>query len=160
MDYFRISFVPKACEQALRLFSQDTDIVAETLFLGQYGGPCDEESIKRALFDLDTLFGESLEKKIVKWTEDHVNIADLRKLNLSDPEASLLAFRLENASVNIPTMLGKWVGRRTYDLGILAADESFAVQWALTAFWSLTKYTYLDFEAMYLVDVIEDRQHK
>ena len=154
MDYYEITPVIKACDLALQLFSEDTDRVAETLFLGQYSGPNDVEYIRRTILELDSAVGEELESKISKWTEDFVNIADLRKLNLSSWQACLLAFRLENARDNIPQLLGGKDRRPTYELRIRAAAESFAVQWALTAFWSLTRDAYADCEALYLSDVM------
>ena len=160
MDYLNVSFVPRVCEDTLRLFSHDPDTVAENLFFGLYSGPEDEDSIKRALFGLDTLFGESLDEKIITWTEDRIYIEDIRKLNLSKDEECLLAFRLENASVNIPRLLGSEDFRLTYEIGIHAADKAVAVQWALTLFWRLTRDAYFHLESMYLSDMIEDRKHQ
>ena len=154
MKYFKIEPVIDLCDRALQLFSQNTDRVADQLFLGQYSGPNDKGEIRRAMGELDILFGASLEQKIVTWTEDKVNISDILKLNLSDSEASLLAFRLENARDNIPRLLGVEGDPPTYELGIQAAAESIAVQWALTVFWSLTRDVYLDYEALYISDVL------
>ena len=151
--------VVKCCELALQLFSNNPDIVAETLFLGQYQGPNDVDIIRRTIVELDNAVGPSLEEKIEEWTLDKVNIADLRKLNLTDKQLCLLAFRLENARSNIPQLLGSKEGRPTYELQIHAAAESIAVLWALTAFWSLTIDAFADCEARYLSDVIASRDY-
>lgn len=151
--------IVKCCDLAFQLFSDDPDIVAETIFLGQYRGPNDVDIIRRTIVELDKTVGPSLEEKIEEWTLDKVNIADLLKLNLTDNQICLLVLRLENARLNIPQLLGSEEGRPTYELLIHAAAESFAVLWALTAFWSLTRDAFADCEARYLSDVIASREY-
>lgn len=158
MENFDISPVVKACDLALQLFSANTDDVASTLFLGLYSGPNDPDEISRAIFALDAVVGPSLDEKIDKWTDDCVNIEDLRKLNLSDEECALIAMRLENARDNIPLLLGKEDCRHSYSLRIHAVDESIAVQWALTAFWTVSRDFYVGIQSLYFSDVISDRE--
>ena len=158
MENFDLSRLPNVCNDLLQLFSEDSDLVAETLFLGLYFGPNDQEIIRKTILELDKREGPGLERKIDIWTLDRVNISDIHKLNLSSRQASLLAFRLENARDSIPQLLGNtFGGHPTYDLQIRAAAESFLVQWALTAFWSLTKDAYADYESRYLSDVLAER---
>lgn len=157
MENYDLSKLPGICQRLLQLFSADADLVAEALFLGLYFGPNDREIIRKTILELDKREGPELERKIETWTLDMVCPGDIRKLNLSSRQASLLAFRLENARDSIPQLLGNMMGPPTYELHIRAAAESVLVQWALTAFWSLTKDAYADYEAMYLVDVIEGR---
>ena len=157
MENFDLSKLPNICHRLLQLFSEDADLVAETLFLRLYFGPNDREIIRRTILELDKREGPELERKIDIWTLDMVNVGDIHKLNLSSRQASLLAFRLENARDSIPQLLGNMAGPPTYDLQIRAAAESVPVQWALTAFWSLTKDVYADYESMYLSDVIAER---